>query len=94
MESGIHGCRIQNPQTWNPESTAWNPESKTLLDYLTWDEKESDVAGTFQSISSRSLTWVDENGWGDIDISLGDRRRGRVSSCLRSYKTDTPKYNR
>ena len=21
MESGIHGCRIQNPQTWNPEST-------------------------------------------------------------------------
>ena len=21
MESGIHGCRIWNPQTWNPEST-------------------------------------------------------------------------
>jgi len=36
MESGIHGCGIRNPQTWNPESTAWNPESKTLLDYLTW----------------------------------------------------------
>ena len=42
MESGIHGCRIRNPQTWtpdpqtwNPESTAWNPESKTLVDYLT-----------------------------------------------------------
>ena len=39
-ESGIHGCGIRNPQTWNPESTAWNPESKTLLDYLTWGEKE------------------------------------------------------
>ena len=39
MESGIHGCGIRNPQTWNPESTAWNPESKTLLDYLTWGEK-------------------------------------------------------
>ena len=38
MESGIHGCGIRNPQTWNPESTAWNPESRTLLDYLTWGE--------------------------------------------------------
>ena len=38
MESGIHGCGIRNPQSWNPESTAWNPESKTLLDYLTWAE--------------------------------------------------------
>ena len=25
--------------TWNPEPTMWNPESKTLFDYLnTWDE--------------------------------------------------------
>ena len=23
---------------WNPESTAWNPESETLLDYLKWGE--------------------------------------------------------
>ena len=38
MESEIHGCGIRNPQTWNPESTPWNPESKTLLDYLTWGE--------------------------------------------------------
>ena len=38
MESGIHECGIQNPRMWNPESTAWNPESKTLLDYLTWGE--------------------------------------------------------
>ena len=22
--------------TWNPESSAWNPESKTVLDNLTW----------------------------------------------------------
>jgi len=27
---------IRNPRTWNPESTSWNPESKALLDYLTW----------------------------------------------------------
>ena len=39
MESGIHGCGIRNPQTWNPESTPWNPKSKTLLDYLTWGER-------------------------------------------------------
>ena len=29
---------IRNPQTWNPESTTRNPESKSLLDYLTWGE--------------------------------------------------------
>ena len=56
--------------------------------------KEGNVAGTLKTISSRSLTRVDENGSGDIDISLGYRRHGRISSSLRSYKTDTPKYNR
>ena len=25
---------------WNQESTAWNPESKTVLDSLTWNEKQ------------------------------------------------------
>jgi len=40
MESGIRGCGIRDPQTWYPESTAWNPESKTLLDYITWGESE------------------------------------------------------
>ena len=29
LESGI-----QDPLTWNRESTAWNSESKTVLDYL------------------------------------------------------------
>ena len=48
----------------------------------------------FQSIISLSLTRADENGSGDIDISLGYRRRGTVSSSLRSCKTDTPNYNR
>ena len=38
MECGIHGCGIRDPPTRNPESTAWNPESKTLLDYLRWGE--------------------------------------------------------
>ena len=31
--------RIQNPSSsdkgWNPESTAWNPDSKSVLDFLT-----------------------------------------------------------
>ena len=31
MESRIHGCGIRNPQTWNPEF-------RTLLDFLTWGE--------------------------------------------------------
>ena len=37
---------IRNPPCWNPESstrnpesTAWTPESKTVLDSLTWGDK-------------------------------------------------------
>ena len=32
--------------TCNPESTVWNPESKTVLDYLTWGEKDSQIQET------------------------------------------------
>jgi len=38
MESVIDGCGIRNPRTMKPGSKAWNPESKTLLDYLTWGD--------------------------------------------------------
>lgn len=55
----------------------------------TW--KESNVARTCQSISSHLSTRADENGSGNIEISPGYRRRGRVSSSLGSYKTDNPK---
>ena len=39
LESGIlFTIGIKNPssfdKTWNPKSTAWNPESKTVLDFL------------------------------------------------------------
>ena len=49
VESGIMGCGIRNPSTtdkesefstWTPESTMCNPESKSVLDSLTWDKKE------------------------------------------------------
>ena len=30
---------IRNPLSWNPESTVWNPESKTVIDSLTWGER-------------------------------------------------------
>ena len=48
-ESGIMGCGIRNPSTtdkesefstWTPESTMCNPESKSVLDSLTWDKKD------------------------------------------------------
>ena len=32
----IFACGIRNPGFWNPESTTWNPESKTVLDSLTF----------------------------------------------------------
>ena len=28
--------------TWNPESMAWNLESKTVLDSFTWGEQETE----------------------------------------------------
>ena len=34
-ESKFHWHRLES-STWNSESTAWNPESKTVLDSLTW----------------------------------------------------------
>ena len=48
----------------------------------TWNE--SNFAGKFLSISSRSLKRADGNGSSNIEINLGYRPRGRVSSSLRS----------
>ena len=31
-------CQILESSTSNPESAVWNPESKTVLDSLTWGE--------------------------------------------------------
>ena len=31
-------CNRNSPKSRNPESTVWNPESKTLLDSLTWGD--------------------------------------------------------
>ena len=35
----IEFWNLESSHLWNPESMAWNPESKTLLDYLTWGDK-------------------------------------------------------
>ena len=37
---------IQFPLTNNPESMTWNPETKTVLDSLTWGNTVACVAGT------------------------------------------------
>ena len=56
MEFGIRGCGIRNTRTLNPESTAWNPESKTLLDYITWGEHSPCCKGNVNQTRSRSDT--------------------------------------
>ena len=51
VECGILGFGIRNSvqgirnptNDWNPEFTAWNPESKTVLDSLTWDDMYSET---------------------------------------------------
>ena len=42
-------AKYWNPSTKNPEYTAWNPESKTVLDSLIWDDtlQRSDSGGKF-----------------------------------------------
>ena len=37
LESKFHWQRLES-STWNPESTAWNLESKTVLDSLAWGD--------------------------------------------------------
>ena len=32
---------IRHPGFWNPESTAWNPESVTVLDSLIWGQGDA-----------------------------------------------------
>ena len=39
-ESGIPLPERLESRTWNLESTAWDPEFKTVLDSLTWGDKE------------------------------------------------------
>ena len=37
-ESKFHWQTLEC-STWNPESTAWNPQSKTVLDSFTWGDR-------------------------------------------------------
>ena len=41
-ESRFHWQRLGS-STWNPQFTTWKPESKTSLDFLSWDEWISTV---------------------------------------------------
>ena len=37
-KNGALGTRLLVPLTKNPDSTVWNPESKTVLDSLIWGD--------------------------------------------------------
>ena len=43
---------FQVPLTQNPESTAWNPQSKTVLDYLTWSDYSAEEALFFHGFQA------------------------------------------
>ena len=42
-ESKFHRQKLES-STWNPESAAWNPKSKTVLDSHIWGEIDVFVA--------------------------------------------------
>ena len=52
-ESKLHWLRIESI-TWNTESMAWNPESNSVLDSLTWSEKNQTT--TTNAIKPLSLS--------------------------------------
>ena len=39
----MNSSSIDKSTTWKPESTAWNPEYKTILDSFTWGENWSEI---------------------------------------------------
>ena len=40
-ESKFHPTKTVKFSAWNRKSTEWNPESKTVLDFPTWGEKQT-----------------------------------------------------
>jgi len=51
LESGIQELGIRNPDTRNPESGAWNPESTIRLDSLTWGENKEQWWHTYTDLA-------------------------------------------
>ena len=55
-ESKFHWQRLEE-STWNRESTAWNPESKTILDSFTWSDYVQDYVPTQKAIRRSMNTY-------------------------------------
>jgi len=55
LESEIQELGIRNPETQNPESGAWNPESTIRLDSLTWGERFFSYSSNLKSIGAPLL---------------------------------------
>ena len=54
MESGILGFGIRNTaQGIRNPNNEWNPESKTVLDFLTWGDAIASVQSGTETVSSR-----------------------------------------
>jgi len=81
LESGIQELGIRNPETRNPESGTWNPESTIRLDFLTW--------GEMPSIYSQNLTivWTHKHHWKSI---VKDHRKPDISN-IRKCKENNHK---
>ena len=56
-ESKFHWQRLKS-STLDPESTAWNPESKTVLDSVAWGDSLFNVGELLGSLIVNKLTQV------------------------------------
>ena len=58
---------VRNPESWNPESRGWDPESRTFMDSLSWGETRfsRDARKTTQNINEqimRNLSFLQNLG--------------------------------
>ena len=60
-ESGILVFGVQNPANdWKAKSIIWDPESKTVLDYLKWGSNSISLNG--------SHNWHNYAKWGELTM--------------------------
>ena len=84
-ESKFHGQGLES-SSWNPESTACNPESKTVLNSLTWGETKASTKREWL-VTTRERT-SRERGCGyepalGLEQRLPDLQNAAVCTCER-----------
>ena len=80
MESVILLFEVQNPLRWNRKSNNWDPESKTVMDYLIWGDTK---LGT--NFMLKYLPWLLIDLFHGLNILLSTLKFARPASYWVAY---------